>query len=114
MGVTGAAGDTPQGTPPQATDGQEATALETTGLETTGLETTGHETTGRHTDGQARPPEQNAGWSVFSYLISGMIFYGLAGWIASRLSHIAILFPVGMLIGLVLGIVLVIYRYGRA
>jgi ATP synthase protein I len=63
---------------------------------------------------QDGPPEQNAGWSVFSYLLSGMIFYGLVGWIVSRVTHLAIIFPVGMLVGLVLAIVLVIYRYGRA
>jgi ATP synthase protein I len=68
----------------------------------------------RAADEPGRPPETNAGWSVFSYLLSGMLFYGLAGWIASQLSHIAILFPVGALVGLVAGIVLVIYRYGRA
>jgi F0F1-type ATP synthase assembly protein I len=56
----------------------------------------------------------NEGWSVFGYLISGMAVYGGIGWIAGRLAHLSFLFPVGMLTGLVLGIVLILYRYGKA
>ena len=59
------------------------------------------------------PVEDNAGWAVFSYLISGMAFYGVGGWLVSRVTHIAILFPLGMIVGLVLAIVLIIFRYGR-
>jgi F0F1-type ATP synthase assembly protein I len=59
------------------------------------------------------PPEQNAGWTIFSYLISGMAVYGLIGWLVSRVTHISVLFPVGMLVGLVLAIVLIVFRYGR-
>ena len=57
--------------------------------------------------------EGNAGWSVFSYLISGMAVYRAVGWAIGRWTHLAFLFPVGMLTGLVLAIVLIIYRYGR-
>lgn len=57
---------------------------------------------------------QNEGWSVFGYLISGMAVYGGIGWIAGRLTHLSFLFPVGMLTGLILGIVLILYRYGKA
>jgi ATP synthase protein I len=57
--------------------------------------------------------ERNAGWSVFSYLISGMAVYGAIGWAIGRWTHLAFLFPVGMLTGLVLAIILIIYRYGR-
>lgn len=63
--------------------------------------------------GRERPPEENAGWAIFGYLLSGMLFYGAAGWLASRWAHLAILFPVGMLIGLGLGVALVIFKYGR-
>jgi F0F1-type ATP synthase assembly protein I len=63
---------------------------------------------------QDGPPEQNAGWTIFSYLLSGMIFYGLVGWILSRVTHVAIIFPVGMIVGLLLAIVLIVYKYGRA
>ena len=57
---------------------------------------------------------QNEAWSVFGYLISGMAAYGGIGWIAGRLTHLSFLFPVGMLTGLILGIVLILYRYGKA
>lgn len=69
---------------------------------------------GRNSSG--RPPgadEENAGWSVFGYLISGMAVYGAIGWLIGHWLHATILFPLGMLTGLVLAIVLIIYRYGR-
>jgi hypothetical protein len=59
------------------------------------------------------PVEDNAGWAVFSYLLSGMAVYGLIGWLVSRATHIGILFPLGMVVGLILAIVLIIFRYGR-
>jgi ATP synthase protein I len=62
------------------------------------------------TDG---PSQQNAGWTIFSYLLSGMLAYGLIGWLVSRVTRIALIFPVGMLVGLILAIVLIIFRYGR-
>jgi ATP synthase protein I len=58
--------------------------------------------------------DENEGWAVFSYLIAGMIFYGGLGWLIGHWTHLSILFPVGMLTGLVLGIVLILYRYGKA
>jgi ATP synthase protein I len=58
--------------------------------------------------------EDNPGWTIFGYLLAGMGFYGGLGWLAGHWTHIALLFPVGMLVGLVLGIVLTIYRFGRS
>jgi F0F1-type ATP synthase assembly protein I len=58
--------------------------------------------------------DENEGWAVFSYLIAGMIFYGGLGWLIGHWTHLSFLFPVGMLTGLVLGIVLILYRYGKA
>jgi ATP synthase protein I len=57
---------------------------------------------------------ENEGWAVLSYLIAGMIFYGGLGWLIGQWAHLSFLFPVGMLTGLVLGIVLILYRYGKA
>lgn len=59
------------------------------------------------------PVEDNAGWTIFSYLISGMVFYGLVGWIVGRITHIGVLFPLGAIVGLVMAIVLIIFKYGR-
>jgi len=52
------------------------------------------------------------GYTVFSYLIAGMIAYGVIGWLVARATHEAMLFPVGMLTGLAISIGFVIYRYG--
>jgi hypothetical protein len=65
-------------------------------------------------EGRDAGPGHNEGYAVFGYLISGMAVYGGIGWIAGRLAHLSFLFPVGMLTGLVLGIVLILYRYGKA
>ena len=55
----------------------------------------------------------NAGWTIFGYLISGMVFYGGVGWPIGHWTHIAVLFPVGALVGLGIGVFAVIYKYGR-
>jgi len=55
----------------------------------------------------------NQGWSIFGYLISGMAFYGGLGWLIGRWTHIAAIFPIGMLVGLGVGVFAVIYKYGR-
>ncbi len=57
---------------------------------------------------------QNAGWSIFGYLISGMVFYGGFGWLIGRFTHLTLLGPIGALVGLGVGIFAVIYKYGRS
>ena len=43
-----------------------------------------------------------------------MIVYGAIGWILGRwVVHSTLLFPIGMVVGLALAIVLVILRFGR-
>lgn len=68
--------------------------------------------------GMGKPPPdtrtENPGWTVFSYMLSGMIFYGGVGWAIGHWAvHSALFFPLGMVVGLALGITLVILRYGR-
>ncbi len=53
------------------------------------------------------------GWTVFSYLISGMLAYGIIGWLIGRAVHVELLFPIGMLVGLAISIGFIIHRYGR-
>jgi F0F1-type ATP synthase assembly protein I len=62
--------------------------------------------------GQPRDGE-NAGWTIFSYLIAGMIVYGGLGWLVGRWTGHPIIFPLGMLAGLALSLAVVIHRYGR-
>jgi hypothetical protein len=64
--------------------------------------------------GAGQTSQDNAGWTIFSYLLAGMIAYGLIGWLVAYLTHIAILLPLGALTGLILAIVGVIFKYGRA
>jgi hypothetical protein len=60
------------------------------------------------------PRHESPGWTVFSYLLSGMILYGALGWILGRwVVHSTLLFPIGMVVGLALAVVLVILRFGR-
>jgi len=66
----------------------------------------------------SKPPpdtrEENPGWTVFSYMLSGMIFYGGVGWAIGHWAiHSPLFFPLGMVVGLGLGVTLVILRYGR-
>jgi F0F1-type ATP synthase assembly protein I len=55
----------------------------------------------------------DTGWTVFSYLIGGMVAYGGIGWGIGKAVHIALLFPLGMVVGLAISVGFVIYRYGR-
>ena len=67
---------------------------------------------GREPVGGQRP--ESAGWSVFSYMIGGMVLYGAIGWLVGRWTHIPALFPIGMLTGLALALALIIFRFTRS
>ena len=54
-----------------------------------------------------------AGHLVLGYPISGMVAYGAIGALLARLTHFTAAFPIGLFVGLVLGIALMIYRYRR-
>jgi ATP synthase protein I len=54
-----------------------------------------------------------SGWTIFSYLISGMLAYGGIGWVIGHFTHVSLLFPIGMLVGLTIAIGWIIYQYGR-
>jgi F0F1-type ATP synthase assembly protein I len=62
---------------------------------------------------QGRAQGLETGWTVFSYLLAGMAAYGLIGWLIGRAVHVALLFPLGMLLGLGISIGYIIYRFGR-
>jgi ATP synthase protein I len=53
------------------------------------------------------------GWTVFSYLISGLVAYGAIGWGIGKAVHAEWPFPAGMILGLAISVGFVIYRYGR-
>jgi len=55
-----------------------------------------------------------AAWSILSYLLSGMIVWGGAGWLLDRWLGTSFLVLVGLLVGTAASLYLVWLRYGRA
>lgn len=63
----------------------------------------------------APPPSRSDGWTAVSYLLGGMIVYGGIGWAIGHWAvHSVLFFPLGMVVGLALAIVLVVLRFGRS
>jgi ATP synthase protein I len=62
---------------------------------------------------RVRQVEDNAGWTIFSYLVAGMIAYGLIGWLVATLTHRPVFIPLGALLGLLVAIGGIVYKYGR-
>ena len=56
----------------------------------------------------------DTGLRIVSYLISGIIFYGGLGWLADHFLHTTMWLPVGLILGAVMGVYLVIKRYGQS
>jgi ATP synthase protein I len=59
-------------------------------------------------------PHENEGWRVFSYMLGGMIIYGGIGWVVGHFTGISLLFPMGMILGIVLSVVMIIFRFTRS
>lgn len=53
------------------------------------------------------------GMRVLSYLISGVVVYGLLGWLGDHLLGTAFLLPIGIVLGAAMGVFVIIRRYGR-
>jgi ATP synthase protein I len=68
---------------------------------------------GNRDAGQPQPRESD-GWRIFSYMAGGMLLYGGIGWLAGRWTGVPVLFPIGMIVGLALSIVLIILRVTRS
>jgi ATP synthase protein I len=63
---------------------------------------------------EPRPPRESDGWQILSYMLGGMILYGGIGWLISRWTGIAVLFPVGMILGIGLSVSMIIFRFTRS
>jgi ATP synthase protein I len=59
-------------------------------------------------------PNANDGWKIFSSMIAGMAVYGGIGWLVGHWTGISILFPLGMIIGIALSLVMIIFRFTRS
>lgn len=72
---------------------------------------TGKEPGGSSEPGQApATPRESDGWRILSYMLGGMILYGGIGWLVGKWTGISVLFPVGMILGIGLSIVLIVFR----
>lgn len=72
----------------------------------------GSEPAGKSEQGPAQPPppRESDGWRILSYMFGGMILYGGIGWLVGKWTGISVLFPVGMILGIGLSIVLIVFR----
>ncbi len=63
----------------------------------------------------ARPPSRGAdqGWAVLSTMISGLVVFGGIGWLLDGWLDSHLWTPVGLVIGMALGIYAVVMRFGR-
>ncbi len=67
-------------------------------------------------DAQAQAPRQAReadGWQILSYMLGGMLLYGGIGWLVSHWTGIAIIFPLGMILGIGLSVAMIIFRFTR-
>lgn len=56
--------------------------------------------------------DQNAAWSIMSYLLSGILVWGGAGWLIDRwMGYEALFLPIGVVLGCALGFYLAYVRY---
>jgi len=67
----------------------------------------------RQAEGKGRVQGLETGWTIMSYLLGGMLAYGGIGWLVGRAVHISMIFPIGMLAGLVISLVYIVYRFGK-
>ena len=68
-------------------------------------------------DPQSGPPrsssDANEAWSILSYLISGMVFWGGLGWVLARWTGWTLLFPFLLVFGVVVAFYLIWIRFLR-
>jgi len=54
------------------------------------------------------------GFAALSYILAGLLLYGLLGWLGDKCFGTGFLLPIGLIAGLGLGVYLVIKRYGAS
>lgn len=59
------------------------------------------------------PSGADEGWAVLTTLIGGFVVWGGIGWLLDRLLGTHFLTPVGLIVGMALGIYAVVAKYGR-
>lgn len=51
-------------------------------------------------------------WQAFGYLVSGVLLYGALGWLGDRWWGTSFLLPIGIVVGVGLGMYLTFTRFG--
>lgn len=62
--------------------------------------------------GSQGPTGREDGMVAISYIIAGLGFYGLLGWLGDHFLGTSWLLPIGLIVGLVASIYLIYKRYG--
>jgi ATP synthase protein I len=57
--------------------------------------------------------DENALWSIFGYLLSGLLVWGGVGWLADRFFGTSLLLLVGLIVGAGAAITIIWLRFGR-
>ena len=63
--------------------------------------------------GGGKSEGMDLGLRVLSYLISGVLVYGLLGWLGDHYLGTKFLLPIGIVAGAAFGVYMIIRRYGR-
>src|SRR5687768_5468533 len=63
--------------------------------------------------GGERSDGMDLGLRVLSYLISGVLLYGLLGWLGDHYFGTKFLLPIGIVVGAAFGVYVIIRRFGR-
>jgi ATP synthase protein I len=68
------------------------------------------ETPSRGGGSDSAPPVGDP-WAAFGYLVAGVLFYGLLGWVLSLWLHASYWIPIGILVGAGFGMFMVFSKY---
>ena len=63
-------------------------------------------------DKSAQRGSTEDGMVVLSYILAGLLFYGVLGWLGDHYWKTSWLLPLGLILGLVTSIYMIIKRYG--
>ena len=57
--------------------------------------------------------DENAVWSIFGYLLSGLLVWGGVGWALDRVLGTGFFLLIGLIVGAGAAITIIWYRFGR-
>jgi ATP synthase protein I len=57
--------------------------------------------------------DENALWSIFGYLLSGLLVWGAVGWALDRFLGTGIFLLIGLVVGAGAALTIIWYRFGR-